>query len=90
MPIDPLFAEILDLPQNPVIYGPLTDGTYIPIGVGMGFYVPDEAYLLVKDAARQTGCIQFLTVDILGSPIHGTRDECLDKGCGCVAWISPD
>jgi hypothetical protein len=85
-----LAHDILALPSNPHVYGPLTEGAWINVGFGMGFYVPQPAFDECKRIARETRIIQFLTVTRDGTPFHGTRDECLDKGFGCVAWITPE
>lgn len=78
------------LNPNPNIIGPLTDGMYVQLGMGVGFYVPLEAYNLLKRKANDTRQIQFLTVDSAGNPITGSRDECLVRGAGAVAWVTPD
>lgn len=84
-----LIRETLDTFSHPVNLGTLTAGHYVQVGMGMGFYVPEESYQAVQQIANETGRVQFLTVDKEGQPIHGTRDECLERGNGCVAWIVP-
>lgn len=74
----------------PRVLGPLTEGAWISLGGGMGFYVPQADFDALKQLANQTRRVQFLTITPAGEPLHGTREDCLEKGNGMIAWIAPD
>lgn len=90
-------AQTIDLVQRvenffrgPRVFGPLTEGQFIPLALGnVGFYVPAAAYAECKRIASETRETQFLTVDAEGNPIHASRDECAARGVGLIAWITP-
>lgn len=82
--------DAFKLPASPAVYGPLAAGVYIQISLGTGFYVPQDAFDRCKAEANRTHRIQFLSITSAGEPVTGTRDECLERGCGLVAWIHPD
>lgn len=86
-----LIRETINLFDNPVNVGALTAGHYVQVGMGMGFYVPEEAFQSAQSKANLTGKIQFLGVTKNGVQIHGTREEILDhpNSAGVVAWIVP-
>ncbi len=81
---------LIALDPRSATIGPLTDGVYIQVGMGLGFYVPVDAYNQAKRQANQTRQIQYLTVDSAGNPFSGSREDCLDCGAGAVAWVTPD
>jgi hypothetical protein len=81
-------AKKLTAHQN---FGPLTDGHYVQLGIGMGFYVPEADYQIAQRRANETLKVQFLSVDSLGRALHGTREELLgNPECKAgIAWIVP-
>lgn len=75
---------------GPRVIGPLNEGRFVPIAAGgVGFYVPFAIYDECQRIANETRQTQFLTVDADGNAIHASRDECLARGFGGVAWITP-
>ncbi|HET6220151.1 MAG TPA: hypothetical protein VFE27_24195 [Acidobacteriaceae bacterium] len=73
------------------ILGPLKDGHYVQVGMGVGFYVPEADFQTVQRLANETGKVQFLSVDRLGRPLRGSREELLanPECAGVIAWITP-
>ncbi|HEY2351968.1 MAG TPA: hypothetical protein VGH83_05625 [Candidatus Acidoferrum sp.] len=71
--------------------GPLTRGHYVQIGIGIGFYVPEDAFQCVQSIANETGQTQFLGVTKDGRALHTSRDELLAQPdlAGGIAWIVP-
>ena len=65
----------------PPILGPLNDGHYI-----------QADFQIAQRRANETRKIQFLAVDLLGRPLHGTREELLSNpNCAAgIAWIVPE
>ena len=76
---------------SPSLVGPLTSGHYVQIGMGMGFYVPEEDYQRVQALADETRKVQFLGVTRNGQPLTGRRDEINNhpESAGMIAWIVP-
>lgn len=72
------------------ITGPLAEGHYINLCIGLGFYVPEDDFQIAQEKANKTGCTQFLSVDSFGQAVHGSRDHCMEFGSGCIAWITPE
>lgn len=73
------------------IFGPLNDGHYVQVGMGLGFYVPEADFQIVQRLANESRKVQFLSVDRLGRPLYGSRDELLTNPecAGVIAWIVP-
>jgi len=91
--VNRLIDEVITaaFPGGPQVFGPLTSGHYVQLGMGMGFYVPEADYELAQYRANETGKVQFLAVDKAGNALHGTREELLanPEMSGQIAWIVP-
>ncbi|HTH42865.1 MAG TPA: hypothetical protein VL498_06855 [Terracidiphilus sp.] len=73
------------------ILGPLNEGHYVQVGIGLGFYVPEADFETVQRLANETRKVQFLSVDRLGRPLYGSREDLLNNPdcAGVIAWIVP-
>lgn len=87
--------SIIDQTLNPFtsrqIAGPLREGHYVQISLGMGFYVPEAAFHAAQQRATATGRIQFLGVTRDGRVLQGERETILahPDSAGLLAWIVP-
>lgn len=87
--------SIIDQALNPFtsrqIAGPLREGHYVQISLGMGFYVPEVAFHAAQQRATATGRIQFLGVARDGRVLEGDHETILGHpdSAGLVAWIVP-
>lgn len=86
------FFHGADLLADPMTLGPLTQGHYIQVGMGTGFYVPEADYQLALARATESRAVQFLGVTKAGAAIHGTRDDIHQHphSAGVIAWIFPE
>lgn len=87
--------SIIDQALNPFtsrqIAGPLREGHYVQISLGMGFYVPEAAFHAAQQRATTTGHIQFLGITRDGRVLEGDRETILayPDSAGLVVWIVP-
>jgi hypothetical protein len=86
-----LFKQGSNLLSDPMNLGPLDRGHYIQVGIGTGFYVPEDDFQTLQARANETHTVQFLGVTKAGAPILGTREEihANPESAGLVAWIMP-
>lgn len=75
----------------PSVVGPLTEGHYVQLGLGLGFYVPESDFQVAQQRANETGKVQFLGISKDGRALHGTREEikAMPDLAGQIAWIVP-
>lgn len=83
--------QVLRGKHQPEVIGPVTKGHWVQVGMGIGFYVPEEAYQCVQAIADDTRRVQFLAVTKDGRAIHASRDELVSNPevSGGIAWIVP-